>query len=832
MSSQNGDSPTLDDVRAVLERDGKQPVLIYVNRGSKIPAYKGWRNLTYAQTQTDAYQRDLCHYSNTAVVLGGVDNLCPIDCDTKLMLDEMLSLNPAFASSLITRGERGGQIWLYVTGNRPKKVEKLKVGRKCPIAFGAKESGSDGRFEVGEFRAEGGASIIRGIHPCGCCYIWLSCGPIITVDFDDINWPEDIIIPWGHDYRRDTTSTTGTAEHDSLLKRAIATVTIDRLWEHFGFEPRGRVNPVRSPFRDERNPSFSVYDEGRRWKDHGNGEGGDSFDFYQRATNQDASAAFVAFIEFAGLGDELKKNQTEADKTKKIDLILPSSTVEFEKSAEDAFPVLAKRHRYFVRDRLLIEIAYQKPMKDKQLHDVFHLLDPDAFRSRLEKDFNCLAWREKDGVFVLKPSRCSHDAAKTMLKTDEPFKHLPAISYLSSQPVYTVIGNTPEILYRGYHDIHGGIYVSHGDKEHPIILPELKTAVDLILGALKDYDFVSPSDKSRAVASLIGPALRTGKFLGDADFPIDISEADESQSGKTYRLKMICAIYGETPYIIANREGGVGSLDESISSALIAGVPFILFENFRGYMNSQLVETCLRGFGTAPARIPHRGEVQVSTTHINWQLSSNGMGATGDFVNRAVVNRISKHADGFRFTRYAEGDILAHIRANQTEYLGAVFRIVKQWHNEGCWRTNEDRHNFVEWAQTLDWIVQNIFDLAPLLDGHTEEVLRISDPALSWLRQVAIAVDKDNRLDEKLLATEIVDICQARGIDFPNNVSMANLDQVARYAGRVLGRLFRETNEITVDRYKISREITRQYRPTEDGGDYSKTYYVFEKRIA
>jgi hypothetical protein len=35
--------------------------------------------------------------------------------------------------------------------------------------------------------------------------------------------------------------------------------------------------------------------------------------------------------------------------------------------------------------------------------------------------------------------------------------------------------------------------------------------------------------------------------------------------------------------------------------------------------------------------------------------------------------------------------------------------------------------------------------LPPLLDGHVEEVLRISDPALSWLRQVAIAVEKDGR---------------------------------------------------------------------------------------
>jgi hypothetical protein len=80
---------------------------------------------------------------------------------------------------------------------------------------------------------------------------------------------------------------------------------------------------------------------------------------------------------------------------------------------------------------------------------------------------------------------------------------------------------------------------------------------------LSDFDFVTASDKSRAVASFIAPALRFGRLIG-ADFPLDLAEADESQSGKTYRQKVACAIYGEKPYVIARRENGVGSLDESI----------------------------------------------------------------------------------------------------------------------------------------------------------------------------------------------------------------------------------------------------------------------------
>jgi len=42
----------------------------------------------------------------------------------------------------------------------------------------------------------GGQSVIRGIHENGCPYIWLCSEAPITIDFDDIDWPEKIILPW------------------------------------------------------------------------------------------------------------------------------------------------------------------------------------------------------------------------------------------------------------------------------------------------------------------------------------------------------------------------------------------------------------------------------------------------------------------------------------------------------------------------------------------------------------------------------------------------------------------------------------------------------------
>jgi hypothetical protein len=70
----NGQSPSLADVTALLQRDGKHPVLLYIPAREKGPRFGGWQNLTYEQTQNIKYQRLLQEHPNTGVLLG-VDDL-------------------------------------------------------------------------------------------------------------------------------------------------------------------------------------------------------------------------------------------------------------------------------------------------------------------------------------------------------------------------------------------------------------------------------------------------------------------------------------------------------------------------------------------------------------------------------------------------------------------------------------------------------------------------------------------------------------------------------------------------------------------------------------
>lgn len=118
-------------------------------------------------------------------------------------------------------------------------------------------------------------------------------------------------------------------------------------------------------------------------------------------------------------------------------------------------------------------------------------------------------------------------------------------------------------------------------------------------------------------------------------------------------------------------------------------------------------------------------------------------------------------------------------------------------------------------------------ELPPLLDDHTKEVLRLSNPALSWLRQVAHEVNRKAKLDEALQAWEIADLCVNGGVELGRDTLTP--DQQNMLIGRRLNSVFSESNEVTVDVYTIRKE-TRQEYDSVQRRTWGKHYYWFEIR--
>jgi len=252
---------------------------------------------------------------------------------------------------------------------------------------------------------------------------------------------------------------------------------------------------------------------------------------------------------------------------------------------------------------------------------------------------------------------------------------------------------------QGYDD-ETGFFVASAQRTETVQVGE---AVELLSGLLNDFDFVTPGDRSRAIASLLTPALKLGGLI-KGPVPVDVAEANASQSGKTYRQRMVTALYNQRPAVVTKKVGGVGSMEETFSDHLIRGKVFIQFDNVRGKLDSQYLESFLTAEGTFPARIPFMPPVMIDPSKFIVFISSNGFQATKDLTNRASIIRIRKR-ENYQYRTLEGKDLVQLVFLWQPILMGSVFAVVEEWRRRGKPKTNETAHPVVglDRAEHLPW---------------------------------------------------------------------------------------------------------------------------------
>jgi hypothetical protein len=128
-------------------------LLLRIPQGKKGPITPDWQKLTQEDMIAE-YLAGLNPGGNIGVLLGKAsDGLGTVDADTDDFLDQFLSVNPHLRESLISKGARGGNVWLRSKGGYPTSA-KLKLNGES----------------WGEWRADGNQTVIHGTHPNGCSY--------------------------------------------------------------------------------------------------------------------------------------------------------------------------------------------------------------------------------------------------------------------------------------------------------------------------------------------------------------------------------------------------------------------------------------------------------------------------------------------------------------------------------------------------------------------------------------------------------------------------------------------------------------------------------------
>ena len=493
--------------------------------------------------------------------------------------------------------------------------------------------------------------------------------------------------------------------------------------------------------------------------------------------------------------------------------VLPGGSTRVKDAAAQFGELLAKTECHFLRGGAVVKLVQEKDGSRR-----LKPMKPASMPAAFEEVAQIVKLKITGGESEEVPAICNETTAKLLLYSDPFQRALPPINVVTRCPV--LIERDNQIVQVVGYDRESGILADG------VLVPEmsLTEARQLLTDLVSDFRFATPGDRSRALAGLITPALGMGGLLkGRA--AVDLTEADQSQAGKGYRNKITAAVYGETIRSITQRRGGVGSLEESFNAAVISGAPFVALDNIRNKIDSPAIESFLTE-DCYMARIPYSPCVEINPCHVILMITSNKAEVTPDLANRSSCVRILKQPVNYRFREYTEGDLLDHIRANPTRYLGAVFAIVKAWYRQGKPCSKDTQHDFRQWSRTLDWIVTNLLEAAPLMEGHHQTQLRMTNPALTWLREVAMLVDRSERCGQWLRAHQLLDLLEHADLEIPGVDEHADLemDDCRNKALRGIGKRLAKCFDPIGQDIEIEQWVVQRQEVTDDAGRARKEY--------
>lgn len=197
--------------------------------------------------------------------------------------------------------------------------------------------------------------------------------------------------------------------------------------------------------------------------------------------------------------------------------------------------------------------------------------------SEIERACNVCKWsrpRERNDLNqqVLVPSKFGEPDAKIIMASRSFTDNSLPLTLVSQCPVLRTKNGRLDVI-TGY-DISSGIY-ARGERPPEFALDE---AVQILRFPFEEYKFASPADESRLYACLLSPAIVLPGILAFRE-PINLFQADDSQTGKGLLVKAKAAIYNAIPSAVNQQKGGVGCMEESFDTALIYGQTFIYMDN-------------------------------------------------------------------------------------------------------------------------------------------------------------------------------------------------------------------------------------------------------------
>lgn len=424
-------------------------------------------------------------------------------------------------------------------------------------------------------------------------------------------------------------------------------------------------------------------------------------------------------------------------------------------------------------------------------------VDTSTFPSHVSP-FLAFVKRSKEGFGVVP---LDNDSSNKLLKSYWFLQELRTLELISDVPIFKETDDGAELI-TGYDEDKKALIT--GDCTGYGFM-DLGEAKEIIVELFDDFSFVDRSDLSRAVGSLLTPALCHAGLLNGDYRPACYIDADGAASGKGTMANILTIPYTDTPAFVTQDDSSVGSIDDKVGGAIIEGQNLIIIDNLKPTRKmKELSSSFLEGILTADT-MTFRAAGQKNTTlqvkALCLYLTTNGMSLSRDLAERALYISIRKQLDDYIFKKYPKGH-KNWLIDNRPKIMSAIYTILKEYVRLG--KPSKDpieRHRFLTTVPILNYIVTEIFGLPEITKGIKMRMSQKSDADIEIARKICFAIAKSRKLDMDLNNLDIFEILAETGDEYilgldqnlelyadDNNLNMTNDAKLK--IGQVVSKIF------------------------------------------
>lgn len=351
----------------------------------------------------------------------------------------------------------------------------------------------------------------------------------------------------------------------------------------------------------------------------------------------------------------------------------------------------------FQRSGMLVRLR-----EDERGEPVIEVVRPEHIRLRLAEVARWVTLTE-GGMKPAQPPL--HIAASVLASGRWPF---PALAGMTRTPIVRPDGTVH--LEHGYDAATALVHWHRGRPYRCHVAPsasDIAEAVALVEEVLYDFPWDTSADRANAWGLLLTPLIRT---LVTGHVPMAAVDAPEPGTGKGLLVSCVSLVATGSEAALSPFPASEEELEKKITSFLLAGMDFVVWDNVEGVIRSPNLAAALTATHWQ-GRMLGRSERVSVPNRATWVATGNNMDVGGDLARRCYHIRLdARQPRPWARTGFRHPDLVRWVHDHRTELVEALLTIVMAWIAGGRPEGSAGRSmgTYTSWAKAVSGVLDHV----------------------------------------------------------------------------------------------------------------------------